>query len=451
MFLLINKNYSNKLKKYVLFFLAAASFCCVSNIVVAHDIPAKVTLHIYVKPSGDQLQVLMRVPMEALSEIDFPKRGPGYLNFSLTDKAIHDAAESYLTSSFEIFENEKSLSSHQLQAVRIDLPSDRSFSSYQSAVKNIKSPALDDSIDLYWGQGVLDVLVSYPIESEASQFSFVSSLDRLGEETNTVLRFVMPNNSERVFNYFGNPGKVDLDPSFFNAFYKFIVLGFEHILDGLDHLLFLFCLVIPLRKFRSLIPVITAFTVAHSITLISTLFGIVPNVIWFAPLIEMLIALSIVYMACENILGVSLKNRWLVTFGFGLIHGFGFSFVLADTMQFAGTHLVSSLLAFNIGVELGQLFVLAITLPVLLLFFKFVPVERIGIILLSAFVAHQALHWMMERGEDLLAYSFELPTFDVLFWIALMRWGMLLLVVGIVGALLFSVFKRFLQVGDEKA
>ena len=141
-----------------------------------------------------------------------------------------------------------------------------------------------------------------------------------------MLRFLVPTGAERVFNYLGNPGLVELDPRWHQAALRFIEMGFLHILEGIDHLLFLFCLVIPLRRVRALIPVVTSFTIAHSITLISSAFGLAPNVLWFPPLIETLIALSIVYMAFENIVGAKLEHRWIVTFGFGLIHGFGFSF-----------------------------------------------------------------------------------------------------------------------------
>ena len=120
----------------------------------------------------------------------------------------------------------------------------------------------------------------------------------------------MPDGAERIFNYIGNPGVVDLDPRWHQAVLRFVVMGFEHILEGTDHLLFLFCLVIPLRSLRGLIPVVTSFTIAHSITLISSAFGLAPNVLWFPPLIETLIALSIVYMAFENIVGARLEHRW---------------------------------------------------------------------------------------------------------------------------------------------
>ena len=123
------------------------------------------------------------------------------------------------------------------------------------------------------------------------------------------------------------------------------MLGFDHILDGVDHLLFLLCLVVPFRSFWALVPIVTSFTVAHSITLIASALGLAPSALWFPPLIETLIALSIVLMAFENIIGAQLNRRWMIAFGFGLVHGFGFSFALSESLQFAGAHLLTSLLA----------------------------------------------------------------------------------------------------------
>ena len=81
------------------------------------------------------------------------------------------------------------------------------------------------------------------------------------------------------------------------------------------------------------------------------------------------------------------------------MHGFGFSFALRETLQFAGSHLLTSLLSFNVGVELGQLLVLVVLVPALQLLFRYVVAERIGTIILSALVAHTAWHWTPERWE----------------------------------------------------
>jgi hypothetical protein len=198
-------------------------------------------------------------------------------------------------------------------------------------------------------------------------------------------------------------------------------------------LLFLFCLVIPFRRVRPLIVIVTSFTVAHSITLIGSAFGLAPDALWFPPLVEMLIALSIVYMALENIVGPRLERRWLMAFGFGLVHGFGFSFALRESLQFAGSHVLTSLLAFNVGVELGQLLVLALAIPALALLFRRVVAERVGTIVLSALVAHSAWHWMTGRMEVLRGYRFAWPSLDLALLAAAMR-GLMLLLIVVAGA-----------------
>lgn len=421
----------------------AASLLALPGMVSAHDIPVRVTVHAFVKPEQDQLTVLLRVPMDAFGEITFPVRGPGYLRFSDAQFELEEAARVYLTESIHFFENGEELTEKQLRQARVSLPSNRSFTDYESALENLMSPPLDDSVDLFWRQGMLDVMVTYPIQSQGSDFSIEPELGTLSDETTTVVRFMVPSGAERVFNFIGNPGMVELDPRWHQAAFRFVKMGFNHILEGIDHLLFLFCLVIPLRSLRGLIPVVTSFTVAHSITLIASAFGMSPNVLWWPPLIETLIALSIVYMAFENIVGAKLEHRWIVTFGFGLVHGFGFSFLFSDTLQFAGGHLFSSLLAFNVGVELGQILILLLVIPLLNLLFKFFVAERVGTILLSALVAHSAWHWMTERGGDLAQYTFQWPVYDALFFAALMRWTMLFIVVFAILWGMYELFRRF--------
>jgi len=129
-------------------------------------------------------------------------------------------------------------------------------------------------------------------------------------------------------------------------------------------------------------------------------FGLAPEGLWFPPLVETLIAASIVYMALENIVGANALRRWIIAFGFGLVHGFGFAFALRESLQFAGSHLVTALLAFNVGVEIGQIAVLLVMVPALNLLFRYLP-ERIGVIILSALIAHTGWHWMTERFADL--------------------------------------------------
>jgi hypothetical protein len=108
------------------------------------------------------------------------------------------------------------------------------------------------------------------------------------------------------------------------------------------------------------------------------------------------------------------ERRWIMAFGFGLIHGVGFSFALRESLQFAGSHLALSLVSFNVGVEIGQILVLCIALPVLAALSKHVVAERAGTIIISAFVTHTAWHWLGDRWSALRRYNIELTSASVM-------------------------------------
>jgi HupE / UreJ protein len=393
----------------------------------AHDIPTDVKINAFLKPSDNQLELLIRVPLAAMQDIDFPLRGPGYLDLSRVDDALRGGAKLWLVDNIDVTEDGVRLPPPRIAAIRVSLPSDRSFTSYEAARAHVQGPRLADDLELYWNQQMLDVLLEYPIRSEQSQFAIHLRVDRLGQRVSTALRVLTPDGAIRAYEFVGDPGLVRLDPRWYQAALRFAVSGFWHILEGPDHLLFLLCLVIPFRRLRPLVIIVTAFTVAHSISLIAAALGFVPDALWFPPLIETLIAITIVTMALENIVYAAvgkggesaIPRRWIVAFAFGIVHGFGFSFALRESLQFAGDHLLTSLLAFNVGVEIGQLAVLLALIPALGLLFRRVVPERIGIIVLSALVAHTGWHWMIERGEQLA--KFPLPTLDAAFLASLMR------------------------------
>ena len=144
--------------------------------------------------------------------------------------------------------------------------------------------------------------------------------------------------------------------------WSMLKLGVEHILTGLDHLVFLFGLVLVGGRLRSLVGVISAFTLAHSITLALAALSV------FAPsprLVEPAIALSIAYVGIENLFVTDARRRWRITFPFGLIHGFGFAGALRE-IALPRAQVPVALVTFNLGVELGQLAVLAVALPLIL-------------------------------------------------------------------------------------
>jgi HupE / UreJ protein len=138
--------------------------------------------------------------------------------------------------------------------------------------------------------------------------------------------------------------------------YSFALLGIEHILTGYDHILFLISLLLVTTSFGSIFKIVTAFTVSHSVTLTLAVLNIVTLP---SQLVECAIALTIVYVALENLWKRTFNHRWALTFGFGLIHGLGFAGALRE-IQIPRANLFTSLASFNLGVELGQIGVVAV-------------------------------------------------------------------------------------------
>lgn len=410
--------------------LAGVALLWRPRVVEAHEIPERVAITLLARPDGDRLRLLVRVPLESMRDVIFPLRADGTLALADIAPFLQEAIGVWLVPGIRIFENGQPLGEGQVIASRLAAPGDGSFARFDEALRAVTNAPLPDTAHVRFEQALLDVQLEYPIAQASSRFAIEPELAHLGVRTVSVLRLVLADGTERAFTYTGDPGRVELDPRWYQAARTFVVLGFDHILEGLDHLLFVFCLVIPVRRWRPLLAIVSAFTVAHSLTLAAAALGFAPSALWFPPLVETLIAGSIVFMAAENVLRdpAALERRWPLAFGFGLVHGVGFSFALRESLQLAGGHLAWSLAAFNIGVELGQLLVLVLVVPVLALVTRRVASPRALSIVLSALVAHTAWHWMTERGGELLQYDLSLDLPRAVLLLAVVR-GLLLLTV----------------------
>ena len=348
----------------------------------AHDIPRDVVVHAFVKPEGNRLRVQLRMPVAALRDIPFPRHEDGSLDVARAAPAVREGVQQWLLPGLELREDGVPLGQPAVETITV-LPS-----------------------------GDFEARLAYAIRSDRSAFSIRPGFERLGVRVLTSLRFETRNGATRAFELGGDPGLVPLDPRWHQASWRFVKAGFFHILDGADHLLFLLCLVIPFRRLRPLIIVVTAFTAAHSVALVAAALNFVPDALWFPPLVETLIAASVLYMAIANVVAEAPRHRALLAFGFGLVHGFGFSFALKETMQFAGAHLLTSLFSFNLGVEIGQVAVLLVLVPAIGLLFRFGIRERIATIVLSALVGHVAWHWLAERWSALRQFPVPALTAD---------------------------------------
>lgn len=171
-----------------------------------------------------------------------------------------------------------------------------------------------------------------------------------------------------------------------------ILLGIEHILTGYDHLVFLACLLIAGGTWWSRAGIISAFTLAHSVTLVLAALRVVTPPERF---VEAAIAVSIAYVAIENLVADPRRARWPAAFGFGLVHGLGFAGML-DGLELPAGQWLAAVLTFNVGVELGQLVAMAVSLPIINLLTRsswHAHVVRYG----SSAVLGLAVFWLLER------------------------------------------------------
>jgi hypothetical protein len=398
-------------------FVAAAACAPVAH---AHEFKLDAVINAFVKVEPGEARLVIRAPLYLFKSAKLPVAG-AEVDVDNSAPAIERALAA-IQQDVALFENDRPLVAAHA-AGRLSLPSDRSFETYEQATRHVAEP-LERGTHIYIDQGYVDALIIYPISSPAAELSIRTTAGpELGDALKLALRYMPLGSDSRAMVITGSSGMVALNPTWVRAARGFTELGISHILTGYDHLLFLLCLMIPLRGWRQILSVITVFTVAHSFTLLGSAFNLAPSGSWFPPFVETAIAASIVYMALENIIGVKLERRILITGLFGLVHGFGFSYGLNENFQFAGTHLVVSLFAFNVGIELGQIIALAVMLPALIAVRRYVLPGRIGMVILSAIVADTGWHWMIDRANVLWRAPWPRPSLTGLtalaFWLAL--------------------------------
>ncbi len=407
-----------------------------------HVIPDDVSLQIFVKPDGDRLHLLVRVPFNALADIIFPARAAGDLDLAQTEALLPDAAKLWISDWVDLYENGQLLAKPRIMETRIALASDTSFVSYEEAWAHVTGPRLPASVPIFPNQALLDVLFDYPIRSNGSNFAIHSRLARLGGKVATALQFLPAGGRVRAYSFQGDPGLFSLDSSWREGAKRFLPLGLLTLLKGTDYLLFLLCVALLFRRWTALLPFLAAFLIGYSLTLIASAYNLAPDALWFPVLFETLIALSVLYMALENVVeGTPARYRWMAAFAFGLVYGFGFSFGLRQTLQFGGSHTLASVLSFLAGIEAGQMLVLALLIPTLNLLFRMGVPERIGTIFLAALAAHTGWHQMLDRARWLSAVQFQWPSFDPALAGAVLRWPAIFLILGGVGYTVFRVLR----------
>lgn len=242
------------------------------------------------------------------------------------------------------------------------------FGTPEEARAALQGPVVPDAAGMFVGETTVDVALLLPGFHGNGALTVRSRLAELELPSEVIIdnHFIDFRGGVRVTNVPGQMTEgVALDASLLRAAATFVVQGIRHILEGADHVLFVLCLTIGAATVGALVWQVSGFTVGHSITLIAGFLGLVPAGAWFTPAVEAAIALSIVYAGVVALLRRSGRGTVGITTAIGLLHGFGFAFVLQDILGPAAPHLGVSLLSFNIGVEVGQLAIVAVAWSVL--------------------------------------------------------------------------------------
>jgi hypothetical protein len=426
--------------------LMAALVCALPDAGFAHTIPDDIKVQAFVKPEGNRIYLLVRVPADTGTDIIFPERENGILDLAHAEPTIRGAVIMWLANNIDLYENDTLLRNPRIDQALMSLQSDKSFASYDEALAHLNGPRLPNDTQVYWQQTFVDAMLEYPIQSDRSQYSFHPRFTQLAVRVVTDLQFIPPTGAASTYEFLDDPGLIRFDPAWYQTTEQFFKMGFSYFLGGADYFVFLLCLIIPFRRIRPLLLIVISFTLAQTITLIAAAYRFVPDSLWFPPLIETLIAISIVYLALENLVGkISLQRRRIIAFAVALVLGFSYSFALTRTLQFSGSHQLDSVLSFNLGVELCQLLALAILVLGVDVLFRRVVDERIGTIVVSGLVLLTAWRSMLDRGERLWQYQFEWPTLTAASEASGLRVLMVILILAFFVWLIFGVLGSWLK------
>ena len=380
------------------FLRAALCAICWYSPVSAHHALGPTTATCFFKLDSGEAHFLIRIPLTALETVGFPLT-ERELDLANAGPAIQSVLGE-LRRDVVIEEDGRVLAPSQAVG-RLSLPSDRSYQSYDTAVRHV-GEGMPTGMTIYAEQGFFDAHLTYPISSPDARFAIRSNaFPELGDYLTLAVRFIPIGIDSRVVNITSQTGSVQLNPAWYGAAADFVMRGEGFAIRNVEYLLFLLCILVPLPRPRQFIAMLLTFTGAHCATLLGLGYARIPAGPWFPLLVQTGVAASIVCMSLATIIGTNRRGPWITSWVGGLVFGLQFSFAFKERLQFAGDNSVVSLISFMAGIEISQLLILAVAFPLVAVLRRYVFVGRTGMIVLLAVIALIAWPWMLERGEML--------------------------------------------------
>jgi hypothetical protein len=413
----------------------------------AQNTAGDLTFQIFAKPDNKQFHLLIRVPFQALSGVNFPFGASGELDLARTAAMLPSVARWWIAENIDVYQGSTLLAKPRVIAARASVPSDNAFGSYDLALVHVLGPQPPAETQLFRDQAMFDVLLDYNLPAPGSSLAIRSRLAGLASHATTELEFLPSEGAARRLEFTGDPGLFYLDPSLSQTSRSFATAGFWRVLKGSDYLLFLFCVVLQVTGIRALASFVGAFAAASSVSLLASTYSLAFDTLWFPVLIETLIALSILYMAFENIAGGQLvRRKRILALSLGLIFGFGFALAYQQARQFAGSHPLASVVSFDAGIQFGVLAAATLLAAAVLLLFRWTSGGRVSrrteTIVLSVLAADLAWHRVTDRVERLSQFPFQWPAFDAALLAEGMRWLTVVLIVGGLACVVVALRRR---------
>ena len=371
-------------------------------IATAHDVPDDVKVRIFLKPEGNRMLILVRMPASAMIDILFPTvPGSDWLDLKQIDGFAREGAKVWIADLLSLYEDGSSLPEPQLRAVRVSRATNASFQSFAGALAHVNGPALPSETLLLQDDSVIDTMLETSIRSETSRFSFEPRFARVGVRVTSTVAFLPASGGIRQFEYEGDPATFQLDPTAAQAALGLSRAGFSHYWAETDYLLFFLCVALVFQHMRVLVSFVIAFAVAQFLALFAA-FGFMPPSALLPPFWGVLIAATIVYIGIEAIAARDRGHeRRGLALAAGFVFGCGFWFGLEPVIQFGGNHRVVSVLAFNAGVLVSYVLALALCAGAVRALVRFSKAPQVAVILAAAVAIHISWHRMLDRAHAL--------------------------------------------------
>lgn len=359
------------------------------------------------RPHDNGVELLLRVPLSGLLAAGLPKEGVGYLALDRIEPYLQRAALE-LAAAVDIVADDAVLRTPQLVVVKISLPFDSSFQSYEAARAHLDSPPLPAGTQVFWTQGFLDARFDYASTLGLSNLAIRVRLDRLAPRVTTRLGAFDDKGTFRAFRFVGDVGRIRIDPRWTNVLPPFIESGVRDAFGRLDLWLLSACMILASRRTasRSIVFCVAGIVVAS----LAVIYGPDSSGIWLPAVFDCALAALIVMLLVQNIARRRPGTRSVSMLIAGVVGGISWAATMRPTLQFAGRHVFEAVLAFDVGIALAQFGIVISVLAVTSLLRGVLPAGKLGMVVLSALVCNIAWNTLMERVRTLVWQPWPLWT-----------------------------------------